>query len=142
MNTTHCKDSLRLATSLIGKPYKPNGKDLSGFDCWGLVWYFYKQIGIKTTNPLDYSLRTTSAKKNSAFEQALISNKFVEIQEPVKNCIVSFSRNEYTIHVGIYLGKHEGCLHACEQGVVCEKLGRIKTQRGLSYQFYQWQELA
>jgi cell wall-associated NlpC family hydrolase len=131
-----------LAISLIGSPYLVNGKDPKGFDCWGLVWYFYKQIGIETTDPIDYTFRKTSKTKSEAFDVALVSNNFVKIEKPQKNCIVSFSRNGYTVHVGIWLGKLEGCLHSCKNGVVCENIEKIKSQRCLSYEFYQWQELA
>ena len=141
MNTTLLKNSLHLATRLVGCPYLVNGKDPSGFDCWGLVWYFYNRIGIKTTDPIDYALRKTATKKQKAFSEALISNSFVKIEKPVKNCIVSFSRNDYTVHVGIWLGDLEGCLHSCSNGVVCEKIDKIKMRRGLSSEFYQWQEL-
>jgi len=142
MNTTLSKDSLRLATNLIGTPYLVNGKDPKGFDCWGLVWYFYNKIGIKTTDPLDYSFRKTAKTKSKAFNEALISNNFVRIEKPQKNCIVSFSKNGYTVHVGIFLGKTEGCLHSCSNGVVCENIEKIKSLRCLTYEFYQWQKLA
>ena len=140
MNIIPSKSSLHLATSLIGSPYLINGKDPEGFDCWGLVWYFYNQIGITTTEPIDYSFRKTAKTKEQAFSQALISNKFSKIEKPQKNCIVSFSRNGYTSHVGIWLGKLEGCLHSCSNGVVCESIEKIKAQRCLSYEFYQWQK--
>lgn len=36
----------QLASTLIGIPYKHNGRCLEGFDCLGLVWYIYTQLGI------------------------------------------------------------------------------------------------
>jgi len=30
----------------LGIPYKHGGRDESGLDCLGLVWYFYKRLGI------------------------------------------------------------------------------------------------
>lgn len=36
----------QLASELIGIPYKHNGRDRDGFDCLGLVWYVYTQVGI------------------------------------------------------------------------------------------------
>ncbi len=31
----------------LGIPYKHGGRDENGLDCLGLVWYFYKQLGIE-----------------------------------------------------------------------------------------------
>lgn len=36
----------QLACELVGSPYKHNGRSLEGFDCLGLVWYVYTQMGI------------------------------------------------------------------------------------------------
>ena len=36
----------QLAAELVGIPYKHNGRDKDGFDCLGLVWYVYTQMGI------------------------------------------------------------------------------------------------
>jgi len=31
----------------LGVPYKHNGRDLDGLDCLGLIWRFYKDMGIE-----------------------------------------------------------------------------------------------
>lgn len=36
----------QLAGELVGIPYKHNGRSVDGFDCLGLVWYVYTQLGI------------------------------------------------------------------------------------------------
>lgn len=140
MNITHLKDSLHLAHNLVGSPYMINGRDPKGFDCWGLVWYFYKQIGRNLTNPQPYEVRKTNKGKDRCFNNGVEDNNLIEIEKPEDNCIVSFSRNQYTIHVGIFLSKNHGCLHATQQGVVCEKIEHIQMRRGLSNKFYLWQE--
>lgn len=31
----------------IGIPFRDRGRDLDGWDCWGLVWYLYREKGIE-----------------------------------------------------------------------------------------------
>ncbi|MFW5855734.1 MAG: C40 family peptidase [Bacillota bacterium] len=38
---------MEVAESLLGIPYELNGRDENGLDCWGLVYMFFKQLGIK-----------------------------------------------------------------------------------------------
>jgi len=41
---------------LIGTPYKHNGRDTKGFDCWGLVLYIYKEfLSIELPDYKDYN---------------------------------------------------------------------------------------
>jgi cell wall-associated NlpC family hydrolase len=40
-----------VARSLIGIPYQHNGRNEDGIDCWGLVYLFFKEVGIEL--PLD-----------------------------------------------------------------------------------------
>ncbi|MES1196452.1 MAG: NlpC/P60 family protein, partial [Steroidobacter sp.] len=35
------------AIALVGKPYRYGGADLNGFDCSGLVFYIYHELGIE-----------------------------------------------------------------------------------------------
>lgn len=141
MNITRSKDSLALATNLIGIPYLINGKSPTGFDCWGLVWYFYSKIGNKISKPTDHENRKTSSQKDKVFNKTIISNKFIKIKKPVDNCVVSFSINDYTVHVGIWIESQNKCLHSCmKSGVVLESLSNIKIRKGLTYNFYLWQK--
>ena len=36
----------RVVKECLGVPYVHGGRDLTGFDCLGLVWYFYNRLGI------------------------------------------------------------------------------------------------
>lgn len=31
----------------VGVPYRHNGRDMDGLDCLGLIWRFYRDVGIK-----------------------------------------------------------------------------------------------
>ena len=49
MRTSEPGESMNIRQAVkdcLGIPYKHGGRDESGLDCLGLVWYFYKQLGI------------------------------------------------------------------------------------------------
>lgn len=39
------KEIEKTAESLLGIPYKHNGRSEKGLDCWGLVYLFFKRLG-------------------------------------------------------------------------------------------------
>ena len=137
MTTTLWRNFLPLAISLIGTEYVHGGKSPNGFDCWGLVWYFYKEMGHDIMLPTDYEGRSTFQQKNDCAVRVL-ETQCEEITEPTEGCMVAFSRGGLTIHCGIYLGLTEGCLHATEFGVVCEKIPFIQQNRNLTPTYYRW----
>jgi len=95
-------------------------------------------MGRDIMEPGDYSLRTTFAQKSETSNE-LIKSYCRELTAPEDYCIVSFSRNGLAIHCGIWLNENEGCLHATEFGVVCEKISTIKQIRNLDAKYFSWQ---
>lgn len=129
---------IRLASDLVGIKYINNGTDLNGFDCWGLVWYFYKQLGVETPKPTDYLTRTTNKKKNE-MASVLKEKHWKPIENPQDHCVVAFERSQLTIHMGIYFPEIKRVLHAVgEGGVICEDLKTAERTRGIKAKFYQW----
>lgn len=41
------KELEEVINSLLGIPYKHNGRDENGLDCWGLVYLFFKKLAYK-----------------------------------------------------------------------------------------------
>lgn len=44
-------DLFKIAEKLKGIPYEHNGRSFEGVDCWGAVYLFFKELGIKL--PID-----------------------------------------------------------------------------------------
>lgn len=137
-NFTPWKTTQHLAISLIGCKYLSGGLDRNGFDCWGLVWYFYNELGIQTPKPYEYLTRTTNKTKDAATEE--IKGKYLkEVKEPKDICVISFKRGNFAIHTGIYFPETKSVLHCvAEAGVVFEPLKRAELTRSIKGTFLEW----
>lgn len=127
-----------LVTSLIGIPYKHGGKTLKGFDCWGLLWYFFHEIGIDSPMPTDYETRKSNNGRNEV-AKTLLSNNLKPIENPKEPCVVFFKRGDLTIHAGVWIPEMGKVLHCVDKmGVVLEHLQIAEMTRGIKGKFYQW----
>jgi cell wall-associated NlpC family hydrolase len=92
-----------LAAQLVGTPYQFGGSSPSGFDCSGLVWYVYRELGV--------SVPRTAAEQRAASErvdsEALRPGDLVFFYTPAD-------------HVGVYLG-HGEFVHAPSSGKRVER---------------------
>lgn len=83
--------ALELAKQYLGVPYVYGGTSPSGFDCSGLVYYVYKQLG--------YTLNRTA--------HGMLSNGVaVDRANLLPGDIIMFKRagSSYVHHVGLYVG--------------------------------------
>lgn len=84
----------------IGIPYKKNGRDLNGCDCYGIVCMFYMDhFGIKL-NQYVYD-EIDAVTKNYTDE---IELNWREVSEPVVGDVVYFNMLGHPMHVGVYIG--------------------------------------
>ena len=83
--------AVEIAEQFLGTPYVYGGTSPSGFDCSGLVYYVYQQLG--------YSLNRTA-------HDMLANGTPVEKSDLLPGDIVMFKRpgNDYVHHVGLYVG--------------------------------------
>ena len=115
-----------IVKDLIGIPYKPHGRDLSGMDCYGVVIEMMKRQG---KNIPDVFYGDTKKETNVSVLQSLeavIPN--TKLDKPEEGAVVELLVNGQPSHVGVCLG--DGTfIHAMEKiGVVMEPLYRYKKR--------------
>lgn len=93
------------ALALVGKPYRYGGADLDGFDCSGLVYFIYHQLGIDVP-------RTAHDQQHESMR--------VKRQALTPGDLVFFKlRGRVVSHVGIYVGDNR-FVHAPQSGKAIE----------------------
>ena len=94
--------------SYIGIPFKPDGRDHTALDCWGLVCLVYKEQlniilpdfkGIFT----DHDIATL---RRVAKEMKSYKEKWQRVQTPQLYDVVMLRTGAYTWHVGLVLDNH------------------------------------
>ncbi len=106
-----------LLKELIGVPYKPMGRDLSGIDCYGLCLYIYRRMGITLPDYIQYD--DTEIETNNLIMremEATIPNE--KLEKPEVGCIIEFNIFGVPSHIGVYIGNGE-FIHASKTHGVC-----------------------
>lgn len=93
-----------LARGFVGTPYRYGGRTPAGFDCSGLVWYVYQQLGV----PVPRTAAEQRVAARSVPRDDLQPGDLVFFYTPVD-------------HVGIYLGDGE-FVHAPSSGKRVERV--------------------
>jgi murein DD-endopeptidase len=79
------------AAKMIGRPYRYGGATPSGFDCSGLVYYGFRQAGVRLPH---------------STEQQRTLGKPVRVQDIRRGDLIFFNQEGKKFgHVGIYLGR-------------------------------------
>lgn len=116
----------------VGIPYKFNGRDIFGLDCYGLVWLVEKDVWGKRLPRLD-GIEDGDRAELFAEHRALIDG--VQTTEPDDGDVVVLFLHDVPQHVGVYY--KNGVLHATDtRGVVYEKLNSRYMQRFNKKEFY------
>jgi hypothetical protein len=106
-------------SDLIGVPYKLNGRDKTGFDCYGLVHEMFKRNGI--TLP-DYNYTDDS---DETITKLIVDNFYlaIELKEPEPYCGVLFRQYKWGTHMGVVLSDKLHFIHcSAKKSVAVEKL--------------------
>lgn len=92
----------------VGIPFKSQGRDFSGVDCWGLVWLIYKhELGIDLPEYGDISA-TDLAEVAKNITEGYAIEPWVDINRPSEFDVVvmHFYGTRRVGHVGIVTGSN------------------------------------
>ena len=114
----------------IGLPYKNNGRDAAGVDCWGLVCLFYKdELGIELPSYIDDYVGPNDPSVVSLVNS--YKDQWTSTTTPNVGNVVLFNILGEPTHVGVYVGNNK-FLHARDgKDVVIESLNNVKWTKRL-----------
>jgi len=109
-------------SKLIGIPYKWQGDDITGVDCYGICIMYHRMFGIELPT-IDYLYDDCNEEKKTGHYKDLhlgkvkeffkISFTKVELKDAMPGDIVVFNFIGLPVHVGVYIDK-KFFLHASE----------------------------
>ena len=123
---------------LLEVPYKLNGRDKTGLDCYGLVVEMFKRNGV--TLP-DYFYADSD---DATITKLIVDNvEFAEeLKRPEPYCAVLFKQHKFGTHMGVVLSDKRRFIHcAVGKNVSVEKLDGI-LWRDKIMGFYKWKILS
>lgn len=110
--------------SYVGIPYKVNGRDRNGLDCFGLDKLLYAEDGILLPDLFAETETEKEKLRNELFKKV----KYTKIDKPVKPCIIEIEFRGAPLHSGVYIG-NGFFIHATEgRGVIIEPLRRYEKR--------------
>jgi len=107
----------------VGTPFKWDGRDRAGVDCWGLVWRFYFDV-LGVSLP-DWTVGDGGQAFANALFVAQVQDHWNPFAEPRDFALVLCPQGRSAAHVGVFW--RGGVVHSQSgKGVVWEALGRFK----------------
>lgn len=101
------KDFVRKSLAV---PFVEKGRDFNGWDCWGLVHCYFKEVkGVALPAYLDYDSTTEYQQLESLINQA--KPAWVAVAEPEQGDVALFNLSGHPTHVALVIDKRNA-LHA------------------------------
>ncbi len=117
----------------IGIPYKRNGRDRDGLDCYGLVYLVEKEMFGNQLPILNNIYDGNNVAELIAEHQPLLSGE--QVLTPEDGDVVLFFHQGKPIHIGVYWQR--GIIHATEhRGVIYERLNSTYLKRFQKKEYY------
>jgi len=121
MMTSRAVDIL---TRYTGTPYKHQGRDFTGLDCYGLILQVFKDFGIDLPDVCgDYSADFAWRGKDYFLEQ--FCQDWTQVEKPSFLDVVAFkTKNGVVNHAGVMLDEVR-FIHTCKAGTVCARVPEL-----------------
>ena len=117
----------------IGIPYKRNGRDRDGLDCYGLVYLIEKEVFDNQLPILNDIYSGDNAASLIEEKQPLLAGE--QVHNPIDGDVVLLFHQGKPIHIGVYW--QHGILHATEhRGVIYERLNSTYLKRFQKKEYY------
>lgn len=82
---------VKTARAMVGAPYRYGGHSPRGFDCSGLVWYAYRQAGIRVPRTAAQQFKAAAHKRPETLRRG--------------DLVFFADRRGRVFHVGMYIGR-------------------------------------
>ena len=109
-------------------PFLDKGRDYDGFDCWGLVVCYYRDV-LGTALPAydDYD----TVRNHKALVRLFTSNaqEWRKVPDAVEGCVALIYRRGLPLHAGVAICRGSRILH-CEErvGTIHEPVARFRVE--------------
>lgn len=119
---------------LILVPFKDNGRDASGYDCYGLLQEMCRRRGIAVPELPVPGFSPHGEKREQEVLAAVAMNGWRRIDRPVAGCAVAIRFGRWVSHVGVVLDDCERFIHAVdeESGICIERLDSKMWERRIA----------
>lgn len=121
---------------LIGIPFKTHGRDLNGFDCYGLAIYVSRGFGHELPDFQYKHANTDTVSANYTSVIAELGERIEKVRFPNREDLILFFDDKHrATHIGVAIDKYR-FIHCDAQGV---RVSRFDSY-GKSFEVYKWQK--
>jgi len=124
VKSLECKKIFEMVEKCIGVPFKEHGRDLQGFDCYGIALYILNPLGYNLPD-FNYDENWAKCGNNYFIENYYKYAKQINRNELQPVDVILFKNDpEVVNHIGIYLGGGKFIHCDRKSGVIISRLNQ------------------
>ena len=111
-------------------PFLDKGRDYDGFDCWGLVVCYYRDVlGIELPSYDGYDSVKNHRAVAKCFREAILTEAWLNVEIPEDGHVAVIYRRGLPLHIGVAICRGSRIQH-CEErvGTIHEPLARFRVE--------------